>query len=297
MTKGTTDIWRMKNKMAEQLKDYEKRIAAAATEDNQVREARERKTKEREEAMKVERSHAGREATLSHTGCQGCERPGCRASARMATGPITTTARTMPAEAVGRSPSVLRSKDGVTLSAAVRAGAEATESQALRPFSDSRMVKLLSTGGQMCLCLQLYTENGIATWRQTNVPNYGQSGVLMMPIKTTAKSDPSTMDRQAAPVARRPGPVEVVLRGVSREPEGRNKELILYTCQATGTQSVRYRYQTGGIELTARNEGITLFSQEEEQSGAGGSGARQSGAGQETGPDKDGQPKRQDRKE
>ena len=300
MTKGTTDIWRMKNKMAEQLKDYEKRIAAAAKEDDQIREARERKTKEREEAMKVERSHAGREATLSHTGCQGCERPGCRASARMATGPITTTARTMPAEAVGRSPSVLRSKDGVTLSAAVRAGAEATESQALRPFSDSRMVKLLSTGGQMCLCLQLYTENGIATWRQTNVPNYGQSGVLMMPIKKTPQqlqSDPSTMERQAAHLTRGPGSVEVVLRGVSREPEGRTKELILYTCQATGRQSVRYRYQTGGQELTARNEGITLFTQEQEQSGARGSGAGRSGAEPEAEPEKDGQPRRQDRTE
>ena len=65
MTKGTTDIWRMKNKMAEQLKEYEKRIAAAATEDDQVREARERKTKEQEQAMKGERPNAGREATIT----------------------------------------------------------------------------------------------------------------------------------------------------------------------------------------------------------------------------------------
>ena len=141
MTKGTTDIWRMKSKMAEQLKDYERRIAAAATEDDQSRKARERKTEEREEAMKLERSHTGREAALQNTGCQGCNKPGCRATASRATSPSSTTVRTMPAEAAGRSPSVLRSKDGVTLSAAVRAGAEATESQALRPFSDSRMVK------------------------------------------------------------------------------------------------------------------------------------------------------------
>ena len=71
LTKGTTDIWRMKNKITEQLKDYEKRIAAAATEDNQIREARERKTKEQEETTNVERSHAGRETTPSSTGCQG----------------------------------------------------------------------------------------------------------------------------------------------------------------------------------------------------------------------------------
>ena len=145
----------------------------------------------------------------------------------MATGPIDTSARTILAEAAGRSPSVLRSRDGVTLYAAVRAGAEATESQTLRPFSDSRMVKLLSTGGQMCLCLQLHTEDGVATWRQANVPNNGQSGVLLMPIRRTAPSDPSVLERQAAPVARRLGPEEMVLRGVSREPEGRTRELIL----------------------------------------------------------------------
>ena len=149
----------------------------------------------------------------------------------------------------------------------------------------------------MCLCLQLHTENGIATWRQTNVPNYGQSGVLMMPIKKTPQQfqpDPSTMERQAAQAHRGPGSLEVVLRGVSREPEGRTKELILYTCQATGRQSVRYRYQTGGQELTACNEGITLFTQEQEQSGASGSGAGRSGAEAKEEPEKDGQPRRPD---
>ena len=36
MSKGTTNIWRMKANMAEQLKGYERKIAAAATEDNQT---------------------------------------------------------------------------------------------------------------------------------------------------------------------------------------------------------------------------------------------------------------------
>ena len=174
---------------------------------------------------------------------------------------------------MGTGPTVLRSRDVVTLSAAVRAGASATETQTLRPFSDSRMTKLLSTGSPMCLCLQLYTENNIATWRQTDVPNYGQSGVLMMPIKRTLNNDlvdMATRERQTTLVPRRQGPAEVVLRGVSREPEGRTKELILYTDQVTGNQSVRYRYQTGGQELSARNEGVTLFSHNtaEERSGA-----------------------------
>ena len=128
----------------------------------------------------------------------------------------------------------------------------------------------------MCLCLQLHTENGVATWRQTDVPNNGQSGILLMPIKKTPQqlqTDQSAMERQVAQARGGPGAVEVVLRGVSKEPEGRTKELILYTCQVTGKQSVRYRYQTGRQEQTAHNEGIALFSQEQEQPGAGASGA------------------------
>jgi hypothetical protein len=258
MARGTTDIWRMKANMAEQLKGYERKIAAAATEDNQTREARERATKEQEETLSRERPHTGKGATPTFTGCQGCEAPGYPAPRRAM---------------MGTGPTVLRSRDGVTLSAAVRAGASATETQTLRPFSDSRMTKLLSTGGPMCLCLQLYTENNIATWRQADVPNYGQSGVLMMPIKQTWNNDrvdTATREWQTMLVPRHQGPAEVVLRGVSREPEGRTKELILYTDQVTGKQSVRYRYQTGGQELSARNEGVTLFSHNtaEERSGA-----------------------------
>ena len=130
LSKGTTDIWRMKANMADQLKNYEKKIAAAATKDNKFREARETAAKEQEEALNMERSCTDREATPP-AGCQGCERPGCRASTWMAPGPITATTRTVPAAVVGRSPTVLTSRDGVTLSAAVRAGAGATESQAL----------------------------------------------------------------------------------------------------------------------------------------------------------------------
>ena len=149
----------------------------------------------------------------------------------------------------------------------------------------------------MCLCLQLHTENGVATWRQTDVPNNGQSGILLMPIKKTPQqfqADLSAMERQVAQVRGGPGAVEVVLRGVSKEPEGRTKELILYTCQVTGKQSVRYRYQTGGQEQTAHNEGITLFAQEQEQPGAGASGAGPLRSEEKGEPDKSKQPRRQD---
>ena len=128
----------------------------------------------------------------------------------------------------------------------------------------------------MCLCLQLYTENNIVTCRQTDVPNYGQSGVLMMPINRTPNNyrvDTATRERQTTLVPRRQGPAEVVLRGVSREPEWRNKGLILYTDQ----------------ELSARNEGVTLFSHNTAE--------ERSGAEPPTAPEKGGQPKRQDKKE
>ena len=70
----------------------------------------------------------------------------------------------------------------------------------------------------MCLCLQLYTKGGVATWRQTDVPNYGHSGVLMMPVKRMPPNDrvdPAAMEWQTMPTSsRRVGTAEVVLRGV-----------------------------------------------------------------------------------
>ena len=68
MTKGTTDIWRMKSKMAEQLREYEGRIAAAAAEDDQSRKVRERKAKEREEVMETERFQGVRRQRHRHCG-------------------------------------------------------------------------------------------------------------------------------------------------------------------------------------------------------------------------------------
>ena len=69
----------------------------------------------------------------------------------------------------------------------------------------------------------------------------------------------------------------MVMRRVSREPEGRKRELILFTDRATGKQTVRVRFQTGAEVLAARNEGLTLFApglggaagKEEQSSGAG----------------------------
>ena len=127
----------------------------------------------------------------------------------------------------------------------------------------------------------------MAARKQAAVPNYGHSGVLLMPVKRMPhpdQVDPAAMAWQgatwppaAAASARQAGTTEVVLRGVSREGCGRNREVILFTNEATGKQTVRMRFQTGGEELAARNEGLTLFAAR--QGGAAGRGEQSSRAG------------------
>ena len=108
--------------------------------------------------------------------------------------------------------------------------------------------------------------------------------------------DPAAMACQTAPASsRRVGRAEVVLRGVSREPDGRTRELILFTDQATGKQSVRYRFQTGGQELSAKNEGLTLFTPG--PAGAPRQGEPSSGAGPVNEAEKPKLPRREDKSE
>ena len=134
----------------------------------------------------------------------------------------------------------MTSRDGANLSAAVRAGASSLEAPTLQGYSDARMTKLISMGGPMALVYQLYTEGNVATWKQAAVPNYGHSGVLLMPVKRMPhpdQVDPAAMAWQTTPESsRRVGTTEVVLRGVSREPDARTRELILFTDRATGSR-------------------------------------------------------------
>ena len=113
------------------------------------------------------------------------------------------------------------------------------------------MTNLILTGGPTSLRYQLYTEGNVAARKQAAVPNYGHSGVLLMPVKRIPhpnQVDPAAMAWQgatwppaAAASARQAGTTEVVLRGVSREGCGRNREVILFTNEATGKQTVRMR--------------------------------------------------------
>ena len=87
----------------------------------------------------------------------------------------------------------------------------------------------------------------------------------------------------------------MVLRGVIREADGRNREVILFTDRATGKQTVRMRFQTRGEELAARNEGLTLFAAR--QGGAAGRGEQSSRAGPAKEAEKPKESKREDKAE
>ena len=85
--KGTTELWRLKTCMADQVKDFEKRICAANSEDTLSRERREeaarieevarrRPLSNREHTVSPDMERAGhrpnKEATPATVGCAGC---------------------------------------------------------------------------------------------------------------------------------------------------------------------------------------------------------------------------------
>ena len=326
VTKGTTELWRLKQRMECLLKGFENKICEACSEENKSRDKREEAAKSRARSEEVarrrpssdrenpqrstssDRERAGRrpnkEATPAAAGCAGCWAPGCPTPASSTTGSSSASASgssTAPATTgeKGKRPVVLTSRYGASISATVRARASSIEAPALQQYSNSRMTKLISTGGPMSLCYQLYTEGNVAAWKQAAVPNYGHSGVLLMPVKRMPhpdQVDPAAMAWQTAPAStRRVGTTEVVLRGVTREADGRKRELIHFTDIATNKQTVRFRFQTGGEELAARNEGLTLFSPG--PGGAAGVGEQSVGAGPAKKAEKPKTPRREDKAE
>ena len=70
------------------------------------------------------------------------------------------------------------------------------------------------------------------------MPNYGHYRVLLMAVKQMPhrdQVDPAAMAWQTTPASNRHvGTTEVVMRGVTREPNGRKRELILFTERAMG---------------------------------------------------------------
>ena len=150
-------------------------------------------------------------------------------------------------------PVVVTSRDG----ASAYVPGKPTDAPVLQLFSDQRMTKLVTDGGSTSLCYQLYTEGGVATWKQTVVPNNGHSGVLLMPVKRMPHPDRVDMKAQAwqsltwppaaGAAAKQTGVTEVVLKGVTREADGRNREVVLFTDRATDSANeVPDKWRGGG---------------------------------------------------
>ena len=128
------------------------------------------------------------------------------------------------------------------------------------------MTKLINTGGPTAFCYQLYTQGGIAVWKQVAIPKNGHRGILLMPVKRLSDRvdrpgqgwQGSTWLPAAGAAEKQPGVTEVVLKGVTKEADGRGREVVLFTDQS-GRQTVRMRFRTNGEEEQARNEGLTVF--------------------------------------
>ena len=230
------------------LKGFENKICDTSGEENKSRakieeEARSRDRSEeaakrrplanREDPRSPEVERAGshsREAAPATGGCARCCAPRCPAGTKRTSVFFTAlvlslaTAPGATGEG-GRRPAILTSRDGVSLTEAMRAGTSSEEAPVMQQYSEMRMTKLISTGGPTAICYQLYTEGNMATWKQVSVPNYGHHGVLLMPVKLMPhpdQVDPAAMAWQTTPAStRRVGTTEVVMRGVSSEPDGR----------------------------------------------------------------------------
>ena len=104
-------------------------------------------------------------------------------------------------------------------------------------FNDSRMTKLITTGRPTAFCYQLYTQDGVAVWKQVAVPEISHRGIMLMPVKRLSDRvdrpgqgwQGSTWPPVAGAAEKQPGVMEVVLKGVTKEADGRSREVLLFT--------------------------------------------------------------------
>ena len=78
-----------------------------------------------------------------------------------------------------KQPVVMLSRDGTRAREPEKQG----DGHRLQVFHDAQMTKLITTGGPTALCYQLYTQGGVAVWKQVAVPENGHRGILLMPVK------------------------------------------------------------------------------------------------------------------
>ena len=111
------------------------------------------------------------------------------------------------------------------------------DNHGLLVFEDSRMTKLMNTGGPTAFCYQLYTQGGVAVWKQVAIPENGHRGILLIPVKRLSDKPGqgwlgSTWLPAAGAAEKQPGGTEFVLKGVTTEADGRSREVVLFTDQS-----------------------------------------------------------------
>ena len=63
---------------------------------------------------------------------------------------------------------------------------EELEAAGMQAFDDSRLTKLITIGGPTAICYQLWTQSGVAIWKQVKIPENGETGVLLLPARKRA---------------------------------------------------------------------------------------------------------------
>ena len=123
-------------------------------------------------------------------------------------------------------------------------------------FDDSRLTKLITIGGPTAICYQLWTQCGVAIWKQVKIPENGHTGILLMPVRRRSDRvdipeganqgwQSSMWPPAAGSAEKKTGVTEVMLKGVTQEADGKRREVVLFTDQATGRQTVRMRFCPG----------------------------------------------------
>ena len=87
------------------------------------------------------------------------------------------------------------------------------------------------------------------------VPENSHRDILLMPVKRMSDRvdrqgqgwQCSTWPPAAGAAVKQPGVTEVVLKGVTKEADGRSREVVLFT-DKSGCQTVRMRFKTTGEE-------------------------------------------------
>ena len=117
---------------------------------------------------------------------------------------------------------------------------EELEAAGMQAFDDSRLTKLITIGGPTAICYQLWTQCGVAIWKQVKIPENGETGVLLLPARKQADRveipeginqgwQSSAWPPAAAATEKKTGVTEVVLKGVTQEADGKRRNVVLFT--------------------------------------------------------------------